>query len=234
MAFIVIRCLILYFVVILAVRIMGKRQIGELQPIELVITILISELASMPMQDPDQPILSGILPIFTLAAIEIAMSLITLKSVKTRYFFYGKPIVMIYKGKIYQHEMAKARVSVDDLTEAMRGAGVMKIEDIDYAILETNGNVSVIPKAEKQPLTPQDMNKKPADSNDMPDVIIIDGRVIRENIPQGLSEEWLDRVLTSQGVRSPKDIFLLTRDSTGRTYIVKKEKKKREEKHNVL
>lgn len=234
MAFIVVRCLILYFVVILAVRIMGKRQIGELQPSELVITILISELASMPMQDPDQPILSGILPIFTLAAIEIAVSLITLKSVKTRYLFYGKPIVLVYKGTIYQHEMERARVSIDDLTEAMRTAGVMKIDDIDYAILETNGNVSIIQKSEKQPLTPQDVKVKPADSNDMPDIIIIDGRVIKENIPDELSDSWLDKVLAAQNVKSPKEVFLLTRDSKGKTYMVKKEKGNREKKHSLL
>ena len=234
MAFIVVRCIILYFVVILAVRIMGKRQIGELQPSELVITILISELASMPIQDTDQPILSGILPIFTLAAIEIAVSLITLKSVKTRYFFYGKPIVLIYKGEIYQHEMERARVSVDDLIEAMRACGVMKIEDIDYAILETNGNVSIITKPEKQPLTPQDLNKQPADKNDMPDLIIIDGRIIKENIPAEMSDGWLENTLEAQGVKNRKDIFLMTRDKGGKTFIVRKEKKRREEKHNKL
>ena len=233
-AFIILRCFILYFAVILAVRIMGKRQIGELQPSELVITILISELASMPIQDTDQPILSGILPIFTLAAIELGISLITLKSIKTRYFFYGKPIVMVYKGQIYQHEMERARVSIDDLTEAMRTSGVMKIEDIDYAILETNGNVSIISKPEKLPITPQDMKVKPADKNEMPDNIIIDGRIIKENMPKDLSDGWLDRVLAAQGVSDPKEIFLMTRDSSGKTFIVKKEKKQREKKHHLL
>ena len=234
MAFIVIRCLILYFVVILAVRMMGKRQIGELQPSELVITILISELASMPMQDTDQPILSGVLPIFTLAAIEILLSIITLKSVKTRYLFYGKPIVMVYKGKIFQYEMTRARVSIDDLTEAMRTAGVLRIEDIDYAILETNGNVSIIPKAEKQPLTTEDIKIKPSDSNDMPDIIIIDGRVISQNIPDDLSDGWLDTVLRSQNLTSPKDVFIMTRDSSGKTYIVKKESKRYEKERTLL
>lgn len=224
MAFIIVRCFILYFVVITAVRIMGKRQIGELQPSELVITILISELASMPMQNTDLPLLWGILPIFTLAAIEILISLVTLKSIKTRYLIYGKPIVMVCKGQIYQKEMQKARVSIDDLTEAMRSSGVMRIEDIDYAILETNGNMSIIPKSEKQPLTPQDAGKKPADQNDMPDIIISDGRIIRKNMPNDLPDDWLDKILKAQNLKSASDIFLLTRDSKGKTYIVRKER----------
>ncbi len=224
MAFIIVRCFILYFVVITAVRIMGKRQIGELQPSELVITILISELASMPMQNTDLPLLWGILPIFTLAAIEVLISLVTLKSIKTRYLIYGKPIVMVCKGQIYQKEMQKARVSIDDLTEAMRSSGVMRIEDIDYAILETNGNMSIIPKPEKQPLTPQDAGKKPADQNDMPDIIISDGRIIRKNMPNDLPDDWLDKILKAQNLKSASDIFLLTRDSKGKTYIVRKER----------
>ena len=225
MAFIVIRSFILYFVVIIAVRIMGKRQIGELQPSELVVTILISELASMPMQDPNQPILAGIIPILTLAATEILLSLITLKSVKSRSIIYGKPIIMIHNGSIDQYEMGKARISTDDLMEAMRISGVLNIEDVDYAILETNGRVSIIPKAEKQPLTPGDAGKQVA-PNDMPKIIISDGHIISSNIPDGVSDEWLNTLIKTQGVKSHKDIFLLTRDSRGKTYIVKKEKRK--------
>lgn len=188
---------------------MGKRQIGELQPSELVITILISELASMPMQDPDQPILSGILPIFTLAAIEIGVSVITLKSVKTRYLFYGKPIVLIYKGKILQKEMTKSRVSVDDLIEAMRTNGIATVSNIDYAILETNGNISIIPK----------------NSGSMPEIIVTDGRVMKKRIKErGLSDGWLDNILKAQDLTSAKEIFLLAIDDNGKTYIVKKEK----------
>ncbi len=209
MAFMVIRCFILYCAVIVAVRIMGKRQIGELQPSELVITILISELASMPIQDTEQPLLSGILPIFTLAAIEVLVSIIALKSIKTRYLFYGKPIIMIYKGVIFQKEMEKARVSLDDIVEAMRSNGVASIEDVNFAILETNGNISIIPK----------------ESGEMAELIIIDGRVIKENIAKkGLSDNWLKNILKAQQVKSAKEIFLLTLDSAGKTYIVKKEK----------
>lgn len=204
---------------------MGKRQIGELQPSELVITILISELGSMPIQDINQPILSGILPILMLAAIEVCVSLVTLKSVKARYLMYGKPIVLVYKGKVQQKEMVRARVSVDDLIEAMRTNGIMKLSDIDYAILETNGNVSIIAKAEKQPVTPEDMKIKPSEQ-DMPDIMIVDGRILSENLKScNLTREWLDRVVTSSGVSSEKDIFFLAREKTGKTFIIKKEKK---------
>ena len=224
MVYIILRCFILYFVIVIAVRIMGKRQIGELQPSELVITILISELGSMPIQDINQPILSGILPILMLAAIEVCVSLITLKSVKARYLMYGKPIVLVYKGKVDQKEMARARVSVDDLIEAMRTNGIMKLSDIDYAILETNGNVSIIAKAEKQPLTPEDMKIKPSEQN-MPDIMIVDGRVLSENLKScNLTHEWLDRVVSSAGASSEKEIFFLAREKTGKTFIIKKEK----------
>ena len=211
MAFIIVRCIILYFAVALSVRIMGKRQIGELQPSELVITILISELAAMPMQDPDQPLLMGLLPIFTLAALEIAVSIVTLKCIKVRYLFYGKPIIMVYRGVIFQREMEKARVSIDDLTEAMRTNGVLRIEDIDYAILETNGNLSIIQK----------------DGGEMPDLVVLDGRIMEQNLhKRGLDRRWLKNILRAQDVKSEKDIFLLAVYDSGKTYIVKKEKQR--------
>lgn len=209
MAFIIVRCIILYFAVALAVRFMGKRQIGELQPSELVITILISELAAMPMQDIEQPILMGIIPIFTLAALEIAVSMTTLKSLKIRQLLYGKPIILVYKGVIFQKEMEKARVSIDDLTEAMRTNGVLRIEDIDYAILETNGNLSILPK----------------EAGDMPDLIIIDGKLLKRNMERRkLDRGWLENILRVQNVHSEKDIFLLAVYDSGKTHIVKKEK----------
>lgn len=211
MAYIIFRCFILYFTVITAVRMMGKRQIGELQPSELVITLLISELASMPMQDPDQSLIMGMIPIFTLAAIEIAISIITLKSVKLRTLFYGRPIVMIYKGVIYQKEMERARVTLNDLTEAMRANGITQIEDVDYAILETNGNLSIIEKA----------------GNELPEFVIIDGRIMEKTMKKrGLDQGWLDNILRAQRVKSAEEIFMLAVYDSGKTHIVKKETNK--------
>ena len=212
MAYIILRCIILYFVVAIALRIMGKRQIGELQPSELVITLLFSELASVPMQSPELPLITGILPILALASIEIAVSIVTLKNVKFRYMFYGKPIILAYKGKLDQKAMQKARVSIDDLTEAMRTSGIIKIEDIDYAILETNGNMSII-------------GKENADtSSGMSKIIIVDGRVIKENCG-GKNQKWIDKLLKSSGISDPKEVFLLSQDDCGNTHLIKKEVK---------
>ena len=204
MVFIVIRCIILYLSVSIAVRIMGKRQIGELQPCELVITILISELATIPIQDTDMPILYGILPIMVLAALEIAISLLTLKFIGFRHLLYGKPIVIIHSGKIDQQQMRRARMSVDDLVEAMRSEGIANIRDIGLAVLETNGNVSVI-------------DKKDADVSE---IIITDG-VFDKNVLRRLKLSKKE-VLTAIKEKSEKKLFLVTREKDGKYYTVKR------------
>ena len=207
MIFIILRCIILYFSVTIAVRIMGKRQIGELQPCELVITILISELASMPIQDTDMPILYGILPTITLAALEIAISTIALKSQSFRHLLYGKPITIIRDGKIDQKEMARARMTIDDLLEAMRTEGITNIRDIGYAVLETNGNVSVIER------------KK----TDISEIIISDEVFNKDTIGRlKLSEK---EVLKAIKEKSTDGIFLVTREKDGKFYTVRKVKK---------
>ena len=214
MAFVIIRCIILYFVVAIALRIMGKRQIGELQPSELVITLLFSELASVPMQSPELPILAGILPILALAAIEIGISTLTLKNVKLRYLIYGKPIILVYNGKIDQKAMEKSRVTIDDLTEAMHSSGVLKIDDINYAILETNGNMSIIPK--DNPDLKAGLSK----------IIIVDGRVIEQNLRQeNLDFNWIENILKTNNIKDTNDVFLLATDDKRKTVLIKKEKK---------
>lgn len=202
-------------VVAISLRMMGKRQIGELQPSELVITLLFSELASMPMQDVDQPILTGILPILALAAIEIAVSSITLKSVRLRHLLYGKPIVLVYNGKLDQKAMEKARVTIDDLIEAMRTSGVIKVADIDFAVLETNGNMSIIQK------------ESASTKSGMPEVMVVDGKIMKDNLKKsGLGTDWIKDIMKAQGIKSVKDIFFLTREQGGKTQIIKKEKRK--------
>lgn len=207
MVFIVIRCIVLYLSVSVAVRIMGKRQIGELQPCELVITILISELATIPIQDTDMPILYGILPIMVLAALEIAISLLTLKFIGFRHLLYGRPITIIRHGKIDQKQMRRARMSVDDLVEAMRAEGIANIRDIGLAVLETNGNVSVI-------------DKKDADISE---IIISDG-VFDNHVIKRLKLSRKE-VLNSINEKSEKKLFLVTREKSGKYYTVKRETK---------
>ncbi len=206
MVFIILRCIILYFSVSIAVRIMGKRQIGELQPCELVITILISELASMPIQDTNMPILYGILPIITLAALEITVSTLTLKSVKFRHMLYGKPITIIRDGKINQKEMTRARMSIDDLVEAMHAEGIANIRNIGLAILETNGNVSVI-------------DKQNADIGE----IIVSDEAFDNDVLKRLKLSKKE-VLKATKLKSTSGIFLILRDKDGSFFTVRKAK----------
>lgn len=151
------RTVILYLLVVIGLRIMGKRQIGEMQPSELVVAIMISDLASIPMQDIGIPLLSGVIPIFTLIIMEIALSHISLKSRKFRRILTGKPSVIIHNGKMLREEMEKIRFNTDDLKEQLRIQGYVKTDDIQFAILETNGQLSIIPKPKKQQATVEDV-----------------------------------------------------------------------------
>lgn len=153
------RTIILYLLVVLGLRMMGKRQVGEMQPSELVVAIMISDLASIPMQDVGIPLLSGVIPIFTLIIVEIALSQISLKNRKFRTFLTGKPSVIIHNGKILRDEMKKLRFNHDDLTEQLRIQGYVSIKDINFAILETNGQLSIIPKPQKQQASVEDVKK---------------------------------------------------------------------------
>ena len=153
----VIRTAVLYLVVILCMRIMGKRQVGELQPSELVVTILISELASIPMQDLNRPVTNGIIAIFVLVLLELLLSALSLKSILFRKLFDGKSAIIIKNGVIDQKMMKKLRVTIDDLLEGLRQAGSFSIEEVDFAIMETNGKISVQPKQKYEPVSKGDM-----------------------------------------------------------------------------
>ena len=157
MAISFIRTVILYLLVITGLRIMGKRQIGEMQPSELVVAIMISDLAAIPMQEVGIPLMSGIIPIFTLIVMEILLSQLSLKSKKFRRIMTGKPNVVIHNGKILKDEMKKMRFNMDDLNEQLRIQGYTGISDINFAILETNGQLSIIPKPKKNQATVEDV-----------------------------------------------------------------------------
>ena len=159
MAISFIRTVILYLVVVIGLRIMGKRQIGEMQPSELVVAIMISDLATIPMQEVGIPIFYGIIPIFTLIIMEILLSQISLKSKKFRRLVTGKPSVIIHNGKLLREEMQKIRFNMDDLKEQLRIQGYTKVSDINFAILETNGQLSIIPKPKNKQATLEDLEK---------------------------------------------------------------------------
>lgn len=207
----VFRCVILYFTVMLAMRIMGKRQIGELQPSELVVTIMISEFASMPVQDPDLPMITGVLPIMTMVLLELIVSLITLRSVKARTLFYGKPLIMIYDGRIRQKNMTRARVTIDDVMESVRESGVTDLRDVGYAVLETNGKLSII-------------EKDNARSGGLPYMLIVDGSVMDRNLREcGFTRIKMDRELQKRGISSPRQVLLMTVNDNGEVFLVKKQ-----------
>ena len=218
MLIVFIRTLILYAIVFITMRILGKRQIGQLQPFELTIAIMISELASVPMQDSAIPLLNGIIPILTLIIAQIALSFISLKSVRARGLICGKPRVLIENGKIIEENMRKEMYTLNDLLEQLRINNVGNIADVEFAILETNGQLSVIPKSQKRPVTPQDLNISTKYEGLTYD-IIIDGKVMSRNLKKiNLDEEWLRNKLKSLGVNDVKDVFFASLDTEGNLY----------------
>ncbi len=223
MLVILIRTFLLYLLVVVAMRMMGKRQVGELQPSELVIAIMISDVASIPMQNTGVPLLSGVVPILTLLIAELIVSFISLKNRKIRRLLSGKPSLLIYKGKINEREMARQRFNLEDLLEELRISNYADVSQIDYAILETNGQISVIPKTEARPVTIGDLNLQVPDT-ELPYTIISDGQLDREELKRsGRDEVWLDRQLHANKVGQIKDVFLGTIDSNGNLFIQVKE-----------
>ncbi|MBQ8894030.1 MAG: DUF421 domain-containing protein [Clostridia bacterium] len=219
----VFRCIVLYIAVILAVRIMGKRQIGELQPSELVITIMISELAALPMQDLNMPLLWGIMPMFLMVGLELLLSSLTLKSMRFRALCYGKPVLLIYQGKINQQELLRTRVSMEDIMEAMRGNGILKVEDVWTAVLETNGTVSIIPKPEAAPPTSRDLNIQVSETGGIPMILVMNGFILQKNLlERSISEIQLNEILNGYQIEL-EQVFMLTIDDSGKTFLVKQE-----------
>lgn len=218
-----VRTIILYLTVILAVRIMGKREIGELQPSELVVAILISELAAIPMQETGIPLASGIIPILTLLSCEIVLSAITMTNSRARRFISGSPSVLIMNGVINQKEMRRLRFTIDDLMEELRISGYMSVSEVAIAVVETNGKLSIFPTSPNKPVTAGMMNLDVQDGG-LPSTIISDGDICSDALKtSGRNMSWLGGKLAEQGL-APEDIFLMTVDSLGTTIIIPKEK----------
>ena len=202
---------------------MGKRQVGELEPSELVLDLLIADLAAVPMQDFGIPLLSGILPIFTLLCVTMMLSVLTMKSIRFRAIICGRPSIIIENGQINQREMRKNRFTVDELNEELRGQGVTDFSTVKYAILETNGRVSVIPFASQKPPTVQQLSLS-ADEGGLPMVLINDGRLLEKNLKKrGFNQVWLEKRLAEHGVHTVKEVYLLSVDEQEQIYFVPKE-----------
>lgn len=217
------RTIILYLLIIGGVRLMGKRQVGELEPSELVLALIIADLGAVPMQDFGIPLLSGIIPILTLLCITMILSVLTMKSIKFRAIICGRPSIIVENGKLHQVEMKKNRLTVDELTEELRMKGITDISTIKYAILETNGQLSVLPFANQLPVTMEQMNLAP-DESGLPIVIINDGRILDHNLKtRGLNGAWLEKRLAEHQVHSAQEVYLLTVDEQNRVYFVAKD-----------
>lgn len=218
-----VRTVILYLLIIAGIRLMGKRQVGELEPSELVLALIIADLAAVPMQDFGIPLLSGIIPILTLLSITMIISVLSMKSVKFRALLCGRPSIIVENGKLKQTEMKKNRFTVDELMEELRMKGITDISTVKYAILETNGQISVLPFADQKPPSAKDMGVTPEEAG-LPLVIINDGRLLEHNLQlRGYEENWLEKQLKSHGVKRADQVYLLTADELGRVYFAPKE-----------
>lgn len=213
------RSIIIYVFVLIVVRLMGKRQIGEMQPFELVITLIIADLACIPMQEISVPLLHGIVPIFTLLLLHYFLCLIARKSIKARYLISGKSAIVISPGGIHYKELQRLNMTIDDLVESLRGVDVFNIEDVAYAIMETNGNLSVLPKSNNQPATKDDLNVNPP-SSALPISLIMDGKEMKENILlSGVSEEFIQNCLKQAGLKNTADVMYMNLDNNGKVFL---------------
>lgn len=214
---------ILLVVIVIAVRVMGKRQIGQLQPAELVVTILLSEMAATPMQDNDIPMLNTLVAIAVLVSLEILMSVVSLKSRRARSLLQGNSVIIIRNGKVEARELKRLRYTLDDLLEALRQKDVFDIGDVQYAIAETDGTLSVLLKPEKRTVTAEDLNLKSRD-NGLSCAVIMDGEIVKSSFREcAMNDRKLSDLIRSTGEK-PQDIFLLTVDKSGSYNLMKKEK----------
>lgn len=221
------RTAVLYLLLIVGLRLTGKRQIGELEPIELVLTMLLSDLASVPMQDFGIPLVNGVIPIVTLLAMSMLLSCVSLRNVRFRTLICGKPAIIIRNGKLQQDAMRHNRLTLDELFEELRTQGVTDISDVKYAVLETGGQLSVLLRTAAQPATPKQMRLDCEDDVFLPTVIINDGRLLRGNLRQtGHDEAWLQAQLSENGVDAPSQVFLLSIDERGEIICIVKDRAK--------
>ena len=217
------RTLIVYFALLVFLRLLGKRQLGEMELSEFIVASLIADLAANPLQDIGMPLLNGLVPIVTLFCCELLISTLTMRSIRLRAFLFGKPSLLIDHGKILQREMSRNRFTLDELLQELRSLGVRDIAAVEYAFLETNGKLSVLQYESESPPSAAELNV-PVENCGFPRILISDGRLIRENLRKsGYEENWLMKQIRPYGGKIA-DIFLLTVDDAARVYCVRKEK----------
>jgi uncharacterized membrane protein YcaP (DUF421 family) len=216
-----VRALLIYTIVVLVMRIMGKRQLAQLQPFELVVALMIADLAAIPMEDTSKPLLIGLIPIAALMLAELILSYLTLKSERIRAFVCGSPVIVIENGRLNYDELKKQRLNLNDLMEQLRSKNIFNLSDVEFAILETSGQLNVIPKSQKRPLTPEDLNIQPPYEN-IPYTLIMDGHIHHQNLMKAKRDiAWLNQQLEERNLKA-EDIIYAGLDSGGsfevRTY----------------
>lgn len=225
MFIVMIRTVILYCLVVFTMRLMGKRQIGQLEPFELAIAIMISDLASLPMQDLRIPLIYGIIPIITLLILQSTITILELKSEKFSKLLTGKPSILIKNGKIDIKELRNERLCFNDLLEELRLEGYYNISDIEFAILETSGQLSVFPKSSIKPVVRQDLNLS-RESEQLPITLILDGKIKKDNLNIiNKNEQWLYSQLKINNVALIEEVFVAILDSKGTFFCQIKDKK---------
>ena len=218
---IVFRAVIIYLVVLVLYRLMGKRQLGQMQPFELVLTLIIADLATIPMAEVSVPVLHGIVPVMTLVILHFVLSFFSQISNKFAHFLSGKPVIVINPNGIDYKALKNLNLSVDDVFEAIRGCGYFSIEQVQYAIMETNGKMSVLPKSEFSPATIGDL-KLDVEKTTIPINLINEGKIIKENLEIAkIDEIKIYEILKQANIKKVKDILLLTIDKSGKVYLQK-------------
>lgn len=225
MIIVFIRGILLYVFVLITIRIMGKGELAEMQPFELVVIIMISELAVLPMENLGAPFIHGLIAISSLLLMQVLISFITLKSETAREIICGKPSILINKGKIDQKELKRLRININDLLEQLRMKNFPSVKDVEFAIMETNGDMSIIPKADKMPVTVGDLNLKTSYEG-LPVSVIIDGRIKYDNLREfNLTEDWLESQLKTKGIKSSEEVLFSFIDANKELFVQKKDKK---------
>lgn len=224
MLVIFVRTVMLYLIVLAVIRIMGKAELSKMSPFQMVVVFMIAELASIPIESPDVSMITGVTAIFTLMFIQVLISYLSLKSEKFKNFFSGKPSILINQGQINHKEMKNLRITINDLMEQLRLGSAASLSEVEYAIMESNGDLSIIQKAENKPLTPQDMSMK-KQREIMPAVFISDGIMYKDNVSaSGWSEKKLTEHLAKLGISDYTEVFLAFCDSSSSLHVFMYEK----------
>ena len=215
--------IIIYAGLVLLMRLMGKRQLGDLELSELIVTILISEIAAHPILDESTTLLGVFVPAVTLMGLEYLLSFVAVKSVRLRGILEGKPSLLVVRGRIDQTQMRKNRITPDELAEALRADGILDLRDVQYAVLETTGKINILPTPQQSPVTAGQMGVDQPDPG-YPVIVINNGRVMSDNLRLlGRDENWLQKQLRNNGLSSPREVYMMTADSEDGVFLAPRE-----------